>query len=95
MAIKNQVMNAKAMDIWNLLHGICISALQKSRSLAYSTITPADEHAAASDKVAVTCTSNNYFHTMCYKKIALQSRNREMIIPDRMCLVSKLHDSSR
>ena len=61
MAVKNQVMNAKAMEIWNLLHGICIAGLQKSKSLAYSTITPADEHAAARDKVAVTCTLNNYF----------------------------------
>ena len=53
MAIRAQLMKAKATEIWNLLHGRLL--LQKCKSLEYRTIIPADEHAAASDKVAVTC----------------------------------------
>lgn len=55
MAIRNQVTKAKATESWNRLQGRCIWALQKFKSLAYKTAIPADEHAAARDKVAVTC----------------------------------------
>ncbi|CAL1379008.1 unnamed protein product [Linum trigynum] len=43
------------MEISNLRHGRFSWALQNSKSLAYRTTTPADEHAAASDNIAVTC----------------------------------------
>lgn len=55
MAVRNQVTKARAMESSYLPHGICEWTLQKSKSLAYKTATPADEHEAASDKVAVTC----------------------------------------
>lgn len=61
MATKNQVTKAKAMEISNLAHGRPCCVLQKSKSFAYKTATPADEHAAASDRVAVTCIA---FYTM-------------------------------
>lgn len=54
MAIRNQVMNAKTTESSNLPQGRC-DVLQKCKSFEYKTTIPADEHAAASDKVAVTC----------------------------------------
>lgn len=47
-------MKAKAMDIWNVLHDILGSNLQRSESLTKRIITPADEEEAASARIAVT-----------------------------------------
>lgn len=47
-------MNAKTTESSNLPHGRCDELLQKCKSFEYKTTIPADEHAAASDKVAVT-----------------------------------------
>lgn len=57
MAIRNHVTNAREMASSNLWHGKCdgLGTLQYFKSFAYRTAIPADEHAAASDKVAVTC----------------------------------------
>lgn len=56
MAIRNQVMNAKTAESSNLTHGRWDGSLQNFKSLAYRTAIPAEEHAAASDNVDVTCT---------------------------------------
>lgn len=55
MARRNHDAKAKAMDILNILHDKFRSSLQISVSLVKSTITPAEELAAARDRVAVTC----------------------------------------
>lgn len=55
MAMINHVTNARDMEISNLSHGRCDGPLQYFKSFAYKTAIPADEHAAASDNVAVTC----------------------------------------
>ena len=55
MAIRNHVTIARAMASSNLWHGRCDGPVQNFKSFAYKTAIPADEHAAASDKVAVTC----------------------------------------
>lgn len=54
MAMSSQVMKARTTEIWNLVHGSGC-ALQKIVSLVNSTVTPADEQAAARESVAVTC----------------------------------------
>lgn len=48
-------MNARAMESSNLSQGRCVEPVQNFKSFAYKTAIPADEHAAASDNVAVTC----------------------------------------
>lgn len=55
MATRHQVMKDRTMESSNLLHEDCIVPLQYFKSLAYKTAIPAEEHAAASDRVAVTC----------------------------------------
>lgn len=55
MAMRNHVMKARDMESSNLSHGRCDGPVQNFKSLAYKMATPADEHAAASDNVAVTC----------------------------------------
>lgn len=76
MAIKNQVMNAMAIEISNLIHGRCILVfVQKCKSLAYSTTIPADEQAAARDNVAVTCMHFTYTVTKFLQFRKLLTRN--------------------
>lgn len=56
MATKPQEVNAKAIDILNRSHPrFTVLVSQKLKSFPYRIITPADEHAAANDNVAVTC----------------------------------------
>lgn len=43
------------MESSNLSQGRCDGPIQNFKSLAYKTAMPPDEHAAASDSVAVTC----------------------------------------
>ena len=54
MAINSHVTKASTMEISYLLHANWGNVRQKSTSLANRTVTPAEEHAAASDRVAVT-----------------------------------------
>lgn len=54
-ARRNHDAKAKAMDIWIMLHDRFKSDLQIFVSVTKSTITPAEELAAARDRVAVTC----------------------------------------
>ena len=55
MARRNHDAKAKAMDIWNISHDKFKLSLQIFVSLMKSIITPAEEQAAARDRVAVTC----------------------------------------
>lgn len=55
MAMRNHVTNAIAMDSSNFWHGKRDAPVQNFKSFAYKTAIPAEEQAAASDKVAVTC----------------------------------------
>lgn len=55
MAMRSHVTNAKAMDSSNFWHGKRDVPVQNFKSFSYKTAIPAEEHAAASDKVAVTC----------------------------------------
>lgn len=48
-------MKAKEIEIWNILHASFGFILQIFKSPTKRTITPADEHAAPSDRIAVTC----------------------------------------
>ena len=50
--MRTQVTKAMATEIWYLLHVRCLLVAHAVRSLVYNTTIPADEHAAASDKVA-------------------------------------------
>lgn len=55
IAAKTQLKKDKPTEIWNLLQereGCC---LQNSVSFVNKTVTPADEHAAARERSAVTC----------------------------------------
>lgn len=54
MAISSHVRKASTMESSYLLHVVGGNDRQKSTSLAKRTCTPAEEHAAASDRVAVT-----------------------------------------
>lgn len=58
MAMRNHVTNANAMDSSNFSHGK--RDVQNFKSFAYKIAIPAEEHAAASDKVAVTCIPYNF-----------------------------------
>lgn len=55
--IGNQLKNAKATEIWYFWHSS--PKWQCPRSLKYKTVMPAEEEAAASDSVAVTCTKQS------------------------------------
>lgn len=55
MARKNHERKAKEIEIWNILHARFGFAVQILESPANRTITPADELAAPSDRIAVTC----------------------------------------
>lgn len=54
LAINIHVINANAMEISNPLQFRQLVVLQKSTSRVKRTTTPAEEQAAASDKMAVT-----------------------------------------
>lgn len=54
-------MKASTMESSTLLHESCIWPLQYFKSFAYKTAIPADEQAAASDRVAVTCNGSGSF----------------------------------
>jgi len=54
-ALNVQQRNANAAATSNLPQGSCGSLLQKYASLSKSTTTPAAEHAAANERIAVTC----------------------------------------
>ncbi|KAL4576304.1 hypothetical protein LXL04_012396 [Taraxacum kok-saghyz] len=64
MARRNQAMKAKAMDIWKVLHASDPCNLQMSVSFINRIITPADELAAASDRITVTCATCCYYKTL-------------------------------
>lgn len=61
-ARRNHEAKAKAMDIGNILQEKLVSFLQKSVSLVNRTATPADEHAAARDSIAITCNHESDFY---------------------------------
>lgn len=54
-ARRNQETKAIATEILNILQASCFSTLQKLVLLLRRITTPADEHAAASDRTEVTC----------------------------------------
>lgn len=63
MARKNHERKAKATEIWNMWQESLGLALHIFVSLIIKTTTPADEHAAASDKMPVTCSIMIIFTT--------------------------------
>lgn len=85
-AIRNQVMNAKVTDNWYLPQGR-FSDMQKLRSLEYRTTIPADEHAAASDKVAVT-----WYQSLFYgESLKLKNRNSPTLVTTVTCQALNTH----
>lgn len=56
IARRNQEIKANPTEIWYISHESLLSNLQILVSLRSRTTTPADEQAAASDSIAVTCT---------------------------------------
>lgn len=54
-AVNVQERKANAVDSWNIPQGNPGNLLQKFTSFSNNTTTPAAEHAAANDRIAVTC----------------------------------------
>ncbi|KAJ0855707.1 hypothetical protein HanRHA438_Chr14g0676311 [Helianthus annuus] len=65
-------MKAKAIEIWNVLHDNAACDLQMFVSFMNTTMTPADEQAAASDRIAVTCLHIIITNVTILKEIFLQ-----------------------
>ena len=74
MAINSHVTKASTMEISYLLHANWENVRQKSTSLANSTVTPAEEHAAASDRVAVT-----WNRLKCFASVPAKSKKNNQI----------------
>lgn len=64
MARRNHEAKAKAMAIWNIPHDKFASMKHIFVSLEKSTITPAEEQAAARDRVEVTCKNESHIIDM-------------------------------
>lgn len=67
IARRNQEIKANATEIWYISHESLASNLQIFVSLRSRTTTPADEQAAASDSIAVTCTIVRWISTKTSK----------------------------